>query len=290
MPLPNHPAYLLRMLRSRLKQLATSSPILAASFGSCTHRCGGLSCRCHHGGPLHAGQHLTFKEEGKTRSVSVPKALLPEVRSWLAEGKRLNRLRHEIHQLTVALLRAKARSLPFLRRPTHAASRPDLQGFWGTTRLDFADRRLAQRITWRGRVCLDRQYRIGPAASVRGDAVAWFGVLIRGLEAERPRPWWKNLLLPSGRRGTVSFGACLSPADAQIASAFIQLHLQGTRVAAAGPGLARKEHPSALEPAEVCRPRLIGENGESRLTERDKQGSREQVGRGPGIPATLSHP
>ncbi len=111
MRLPDHPAYLLRMLRSRLKQLATSSPILAASFGSCTHRCGRPSCRCHHGGPLHTGQHLTFKEEGKTRSGYVPKALLPEVRSWLAEPKRLKRLLHEIHPLTVALLRAKARLL-----------------------------------------------------------------------------------------------------------------------------------------------------------------------------------
>jgi hypothetical protein len=99
------------MLHNRLKQLASSSPILAASFGTYTHRCGRLSCRCHHGGPLHTRQHLTFKEDGKTRSVYVPKALLPEVHSWLAEHKRLKRLLHEIHQLTVALLRAKARSL-----------------------------------------------------------------------------------------------------------------------------------------------------------------------------------
>ena len=37
--------------------------------------------------------------------------LLPEVRTWLAEHKRLKALLHEIHQLTVALLRAKARLL-----------------------------------------------------------------------------------------------------------------------------------------------------------------------------------
>jgi hypothetical protein len=111
MHLPDHPAYLHRMLQHRLKQLATASPVLAASFGTYTHRCGRPSCRCHHGGPLHSGQHLTFKEDGKTRSVYVPKALLPEVRSWLAEHKRLKKLLHEIHQLTVALLRAKARLL-----------------------------------------------------------------------------------------------------------------------------------------------------------------------------------
>lgn len=111
MRIPAHPTFILRMLQHRLKKLAPSSPLLAASFGTYTHRCGRASCRCHHGGPLHRGQHLTFKEHGKTRSVYVPKQLLPEVRSWLAEHQRLKTLLREIHQLTVALLRARARFL-----------------------------------------------------------------------------------------------------------------------------------------------------------------------------------
>lgn len=111
MRIPNHPTYILRMLQHRLKQLATTSPVLAASFGQYTHRGGRPTCRCHHGGPLHVGQHLTFKEAGTTRSVYVPKALLPEVRTWLAEHQRLKALLHEIHQLSVALLRARARLL-----------------------------------------------------------------------------------------------------------------------------------------------------------------------------------
>ncbi len=109
MRIPDHPTPILRMLQHRLKKLVTSSPILAASLGRYAHRCGRPSCRCHHGGPLHAGQHVTFKEAGKTRSVYVPKELLPEVRTWLAEHKRLKSLLHEIHQLSVALLRARAR-------------------------------------------------------------------------------------------------------------------------------------------------------------------------------------
>ena len=109
MRIPSHPAYLLRMLQSRLKKLVTPSPILAATFGTYTHRCGRPACRCHHGGPLHTGQHLTFKEHGKTRSVYVPKDLLPEVRAWIAEHKRLKRLLHEIHLLSLALIRTHAR-------------------------------------------------------------------------------------------------------------------------------------------------------------------------------------
>ena len=109
MRIPDHPTFILRMLQARLKKLATSSPILAASFGTYTHRCGRPSCRCHKGGPLHQGQHLTFKERGKTRSVYVPKELLPEVRSWLAEHKRLKQLLQEVHTLTLALVRTHAR-------------------------------------------------------------------------------------------------------------------------------------------------------------------------------------
>jgi hypothetical protein len=72
MRIPDHPALIRRMLQHRLKKLATTSPALAASFGTSTPRCGRPECRCHHGGPLHTGQHLTFKEAGKTRSVYVP--------------------------------------------------------------------------------------------------------------------------------------------------------------------------------------------------------------------------
>ena len=108
MRIPAHPTVLLRMLQHRLKKLSTSSPVLAASFGTYTHRCGRPSCRCHHGGPLHQGQHLTFKEQGKTRSVYVPKDLLPEVQTWLAEHHRLKRLLQEIQQLSLALIRTHA--------------------------------------------------------------------------------------------------------------------------------------------------------------------------------------
>ena len=98
------------MLDGRLKKLASTSPVVAASLNAYTHRCGRASCRCHHGGPLHTGQHLTFKGPGnKTRYVYVPKDLLPEVRAWIAEHKRLKQLLQEIHQLSLALVRTHAR-------------------------------------------------------------------------------------------------------------------------------------------------------------------------------------
>ena len=110
MRIPDHPTQVRRMLDCRLKKLASTSPVLAASLNAYTHRCGRAGCRCHHGGPLHTGQHLTFKGPGnKTRSVYVPKDMLPEVRAWIAEHKRLKQLLHEIHQLSLALVRTHAR-------------------------------------------------------------------------------------------------------------------------------------------------------------------------------------
>ena len=104
MRVPAHPTLIRRMLDSRLNKLACATPIRAASFATYAHRCGRPACRCHHGGPIHTGQHITFKDNGKTRSVYVPKDLIPEVRSWLAQHRRLKTLLHEIHLLSVALI------------------------------------------------------------------------------------------------------------------------------------------------------------------------------------------
>jgi len=109
MRVPDHPTLIRRMLNARLKRLACSSPMLAASLTFFEHRCGRPSCRCFHGGPLHPSQQLTFKVHNKTRSVYVPKDLLPEVRLWLAEHQRIQQLLHEIHLLSLALVRTHVR-------------------------------------------------------------------------------------------------------------------------------------------------------------------------------------
>ena len=110
MRVPDHPTAIRRMLDSRLKKLAPRLPVLAASLSAYTHRCGRSDCRCHHGGPLHTGQHVTYKGPGnRTHSVYVPKDLLPEVQAWIAEHKRLKQRLKEIQQLSLALVRTHAR-------------------------------------------------------------------------------------------------------------------------------------------------------------------------------------
>src|SRR5262245_1471724 len=96
------------MLEGRLKRLAAGKPVLAASLELVNKRCGKPSCSCHHGGPLHQAHHLSLKERGKTRTVYVPKDLVPEVQSWVAEYQRLKRLLAEVSQLSLALVRGHA--------------------------------------------------------------------------------------------------------------------------------------------------------------------------------------
>ena len=109
MRIPKHPTLIRRLIRSRLKKVSLDSPILAASFASYSHRCSRPQCRCHRGGPLHNAQQLTCYQDGKTRSVYVPQELIPEVRAWIAQHRRLKQLIKEIHQLTLALVQTHVR-------------------------------------------------------------------------------------------------------------------------------------------------------------------------------------
>ena len=109
MRVPDHPTLIRSMLQARLKRLATTSPLLAGSLGLVSRPCGTPSCRCHHGGPKHDAYQLTFTDQGRSRSVYVPKDLVGEVRRWLAAQRRLDQLLHEIHQLSTALIRTHVR-------------------------------------------------------------------------------------------------------------------------------------------------------------------------------------
>jgi hypothetical protein len=105
MRVPEHSTLIRRMLDTRLAAVGSDKPILAASLVQIRKHCGRSCCHCQRGGPLHTAWHLTFKDQGKTRTVYVPLDLLDDVRQWIANHKRHKTLLGEIHQLTVALIR-----------------------------------------------------------------------------------------------------------------------------------------------------------------------------------------
>jgi hypothetical protein len=89
MKIPRHPTLLRRMRDARVRQLVARCPPLAASLGQ------------QRGG----GWHVTLKEQGKTRTVYVPKDLTEEVKSFIQEHRRIKQLLAEITQLQLALIR-----------------------------------------------------------------------------------------------------------------------------------------------------------------------------------------
>lgn len=99
--IPKHPTLIQRHLLARLKEFQPQGPVLAASLVLVNRRCGRPSCHCKKakGHPTH---YLTCKEKGKTRCVYVPQDLLPEVRLWIQEHRRLKKLAQHISQLALA--------------------------------------------------------------------------------------------------------------------------------------------------------------------------------------------
>jgi hypothetical protein len=110
MRIPDHPTQLRARLNARLARLGSDQPLLAASLAHIRKRCGRKSCRCHSHGELHGAWHLTYKVQGKTRTVYVPFDLLDTVRSWIDNHKRHKALLAEIHLLSVALVRSHAQT------------------------------------------------------------------------------------------------------------------------------------------------------------------------------------
>lgn len=98
---PKHPTLIRRQLQARLKQLAARGPVLAASLVVIHKRCGRTGCHCAKGAG-HPGHYLTCKQAGKTRTVYVPLELLPEVKQWIQEHRRLKTLIQEVSQRALA--------------------------------------------------------------------------------------------------------------------------------------------------------------------------------------------
>ena len=105
MKIPKHPTLIRRFLQARLKQLRPKTTPLAASLVLIQRRCGRPSCHCLKG-KGHPTYYLTCKQNGKTRNIYVPRALLKDVQLWIAEHRRLKELSQQISQLALALIQS----------------------------------------------------------------------------------------------------------------------------------------------------------------------------------------
>jgi len=104
MKIPHHPTLIRRALQARQKALQAQCPVLAASLVTLRRTCGNPRCRCARG-HKHPGHYLTWKVKAKTHTAYVPVELLPQVKQWTQEHRRLKQLVQQVTQLALALIR-----------------------------------------------------------------------------------------------------------------------------------------------------------------------------------------
>lgn len=93
---------------AQLKQLQQVGPLVAASLCHRAVRCGNPKCRCA-SGAKHSSWCLTFKRQGKTRTVHVPRDLVEEVRQWVKEYRRTKQILAKISYQSVEIIRRHVR-------------------------------------------------------------------------------------------------------------------------------------------------------------------------------------
>ena len=94
MRIPRHYTLIQRMRDARLKR--------------CVPRCAPLAASLVPQSRQRGGAQLTLKEQGKTRTVYVPQALMEEATASTREHQRLRKLLREITQLELARIAAYA--------------------------------------------------------------------------------------------------------------------------------------------------------------------------------------
>ncbi len=88
---------ILELQRHRfVNKIASLDPWIEGTFVSTSRRCGKKNCACHQGGAKHPVLYLTWKEDGKTHSLYVPKKWEMEVKAWVENYKKLKALIREV--------------------------------------------------------------------------------------------------------------------------------------------------------------------------------------------------
>lgn len=90
-----------------LQKIHTLIPWIEGSLVSTARFCGKKNCICHQGGPKHPVLYVTWKENGKTVSLYVPRRLEPEVIGWVQNYKKLKDLVREISEIQKQIIRLR---------------------------------------------------------------------------------------------------------------------------------------------------------------------------------------
>ena len=103
--------------QAALRRLGQIGPFLEGSL-----------CSFKRTGCATPGWHLTFKQQGKTRTVYVPMDLVPEVKAWTQNHQRLKQLIREVSRHSLALVRGHVANQRAAKRGRHRPVRPPARG------------------------------------------------------------------------------------------------------------------------------------------------------------------
>ena len=98
------------------KEIANTSYLKKGSITKCYQTCRNPNCRCHRGKNFKHGPYflLTSKERNKTKTISVPEQMVPEIKSYIenfkllkSKVKMLEKLSEEIIKIKIKIYRSK---------------------------------------------------------------------------------------------------------------------------------------------------------------------------------------
>lgn len=90
-----------------LRKMTSLSPWVEGSLVSTSRFCGKKNCACHQGGSKHPVVYVTWKENGKTVSLYVPRKLERDVRRWVNNYRKLKELVREVSDIQKQIIRLR---------------------------------------------------------------------------------------------------------------------------------------------------------------------------------------
>ena len=105
MRMPKSINTLKRQIEAKIRSLGEAGTFMSGSLIQKRWKCAKPECICNRTGKLHTGYAVTSKVKGKTRSVYVPVSMADEVKGWVKEYKRVQKVMKEINALAEQVIR-----------------------------------------------------------------------------------------------------------------------------------------------------------------------------------------
>ena len=116
MRMPKSIATVKRQIEAKIRSLGEAGIFMSGSFIEKRWKCAKPDCICNRTGKKHTAYAVTSKVKGKTKSIYVPVDQAEEVRQWVQEYKRIQKVLKAINALAEQLIRLQVPAALAARR------------------------------------------------------------------------------------------------------------------------------------------------------------------------------